>query len=158
MRFLLTALKIFYILDPALATLPEPKEDDTTDVVAKKKKREEDDVGVIFQMPYLIGYMTFTPTLIPEGRFRRLLYQKSSLFLNTLISNFSYDTLKPGRPYTQIPYCDPPKSEGLVDKSSTYGIFVVSFLYIFLTNIQILIIFYKSLMYNSFTLLHANIY
>ena len=68
------------------------------------------------------------------------------------------DAPKPGGPYTQIPCCDPPKSEGLVDNSSTRGIFVVAFLYIFHTNIQILIIFYKSLMYNSFTLLHANIY
>ena len=43
-RFLLTALKIFYILDPALALLPEPKEDDTTEVVEKRKKREEDEI------------------------------------------------------------------------------------------------------------------
>ena len=38
------------------------------------------------------------------------------------------------------------QSEGLADNSSTHGIFVVAFLYIFLTNIQILIMFYKSLM------------
>ena len=54
--------------------------------------------------------------------------------------------------------CDATKPGGPFDNSSTRGIFVVAFLYIFLTNIQILIIFYKSLMYNSFTLLHANIY
>ena len=41
-RFLLMALKICYILDPALAPLPEPKEDDTAKVVAKRKKMEED--------------------------------------------------------------------------------------------------------------------
>ena len=68
------------------------------------------------------------------------------------------DATKPGGPYTQIPYCDPPKFKGPVDNSLTYGIFMVAFLYIFLTNIQIVIIFYKSFMYNSFTLLHANIY
>ncbi|RVX02626.1 Retrovirus-related Pol polyprotein from transposon TNT 1-94 [Vitis vinifera] len=37
-RFLLTALKIFYILDPTLAPLPEPKENDTPQVVAARKK------------------------------------------------------------------------------------------------------------------------
>ena len=48
-------------------------------------------------------------------------------------------------------YAVPSKSGGQVDNSSTRGIFVVAFLYVFLANIQILIIFYKSLMYNSFT-------
>ncbi|RVX04643.1 hypothetical protein CK203_023387 [Vitis vinifera] len=43
-RFLLTALKIFYILDPTLAPLPEPKENDTSQVVAARKKREEDEL------------------------------------------------------------------------------------------------------------------
>ena len=66
------------------------------------------------------------------------------------------DTPKPGDSYTQIPYCDTLKSEGSLDNSSTRGIFVVVFLYIFLT--QILIIFYKNSMHNSFTLLHTKIY
>ncbi|KAJ9687220.1 hypothetical protein PVL29_015897 [Vitis rotundifolia] len=43
-RFILTALKIFYILDPTLAPLPEPKENDTPQVVAARKKREEDEL------------------------------------------------------------------------------------------------------------------
>ncbi|XP_019075962.1 uncharacterized protein LOC109122729 [Vitis vinifera] len=43
-RFLLTTLKIFYILDPTLAPLPEPKENDTPQVVAARKKREEDEL------------------------------------------------------------------------------------------------------------------
>ncbi|RVW91509.1 Retrovirus-related Pol polyprotein from transposon TNT 1-94 [Vitis vinifera] len=43
-RFLLTALKIFYILDPTLAPLPEPKENDTPQLVAARKKREEDEL------------------------------------------------------------------------------------------------------------------
>ena len=42
MKFLLTTLKIFYILDPTLAPLPESKENDTLEVVAKRKKMEED--------------------------------------------------------------------------------------------------------------------
>ncbi|RVW47574.1 Retrovirus-related Pol polyprotein from transposon TNT 1-94 [Vitis vinifera] len=43
-RFLLTALKIFYIFDPTLAPLPEPKENDTPQVVAARKKREKDEL------------------------------------------------------------------------------------------------------------------
>ncbi|RVW81286.1 Retrovirus-related Pol polyprotein from transposon TNT 1-94 [Vitis vinifera] len=43
-RFLLTTLKIFYILDPILAPLLEPKENDTPQVVAARKKREEDEL------------------------------------------------------------------------------------------------------------------
>ena len=43
-RFLLTALKICYILDLALAPLPEQKEDDTAEAVVKRKKREEDEL------------------------------------------------------------------------------------------------------------------
>ncbi|RVW64665.1 Retrovirus-related Pol polyprotein from transposon TNT 1-94, partial [Vitis vinifera] len=46
-RFLLIALKIFYILDPILAPLPEPKENDTPQVVAARKKREEDELILI---------------------------------------------------------------------------------------------------------------
>ncbi|RVW71217.1 Retrovirus-related Pol polyprotein from transposon TNT 1-94 [Vitis vinifera] len=37
-RFLLTALKIFYILDPTLAPLPELKENDTPQVVAQGRR------------------------------------------------------------------------------------------------------------------------
>ena len=51
------------------------------------------------------------------------------------------DAPKPGGPYTQIPCYDTPKSESPIDNLSTRGIFMVAFLYIFLTNIQILIIF-----------------
>ena len=79
-------------------------------------------------------------------------------FKNMLIAKYICDAPKPRDPYTMIPCCDPPKSKGPIDNSLIHKIFVVAFLYIFLTNIQILIIFYKSLMYNSFTLLHANIY
>ena len=43
-RFLLTVLKIFYILDPALPRLPASKEGDTLEVVAKRKKKEEDEL------------------------------------------------------------------------------------------------------------------
>ena len=68
------------------------------------------------------------------------------------------DTPKPGGLYTMLPCCDTPKFGGPTDNLSTRGIFVVAFLYIFLANIQILIMFYKSLMYNSFTLLHVKIY
>ena len=72
--------------------------------------------------------------------------------------HYMCDAPKPGGPYTQIPCCDTPKFGGPADNSSTRRIFMVAFVYIFLTNIQIFIIFYKSLMYNSFTLLHTKIY
>ena len=96
-RFLLTTLKIFCILDPALAPLPEQKKNDAAEVVAKgrRRRRTSSYVGVIFLTPYSIAYMTYTLTLISQGRVGRLLktstkprkkVPKSSLFLNTLIS------------------------------------------------------------------------
>lgn len=42
MMFLLTALKISYILDPNLSEIPAPKADDSDQVKAERKKREED--------------------------------------------------------------------------------------------------------------------
>ncbi|OIT29987.1 hypothetical protein A4A49_57803, partial [Nicotiana attenuata] len=44
MIFLLTALKIFYVLDPLLAALPEPTPEDTDAIKAERKKREEDEL------------------------------------------------------------------------------------------------------------------
>ena len=43
-RFLLTTLKVFYVLDKDLKTLEEPKEDDTQEVVKERKKHEEDEL------------------------------------------------------------------------------------------------------------------
>lgn len=42
--FLLTILRIAYILDPKLEPFPEPKEDDTKVVRAARKQREDDEV------------------------------------------------------------------------------------------------------------------
>ena len=42
--FLLTALKISYILDPNLYEIPAPKDEDTEQVKADCKKREEDEL------------------------------------------------------------------------------------------------------------------
>ena len=42
--FLLTILKIAYVLDPNLEPLPEPKEDDSDVVKVARKKREDDEV------------------------------------------------------------------------------------------------------------------
>ena len=42
--FLLTVLKIDYVLDPKLEPLSEPKEDDSEDLKAARKKREDDEV------------------------------------------------------------------------------------------------------------------
>ena len=71
-RFLLTTLKIFYILDPTLASLPEPKENDTPQVVAA---REEDELicrGHILNALSDRLYDLYTNP-IPRGRFGRLL-------------------------------------------------------------------------------------
>lgn len=42
--FLLTVLKIAYVLDPKLEAIPEPKEDDNETVKEQRKKREEDEL------------------------------------------------------------------------------------------------------------------
>jgi hypothetical protein len=44
LMFLLTALKIAYVLDPSLSKLLEPTDKDFDQLKAKHKKREEDDV------------------------------------------------------------------------------------------------------------------
>ena len=44
LMFLLTALKIVYILDLILSKLPEPTDEDTDQVKGEHKKREEDEV------------------------------------------------------------------------------------------------------------------
>jgi hypothetical protein len=44
MKFLLTALKIFCVLDPSLNSLPDPTPEDTNAVKAERKKREDDEL------------------------------------------------------------------------------------------------------------------
>ena len=44
LKFLLTALKIFYVLDPELAAIPEPTEEDTDERRVERKKRQEDEL------------------------------------------------------------------------------------------------------------------
>ncbi|XP_022873473.1 uncharacterized protein LOC111392372, partial [Olea europaea var. sylvestris] len=44
LKFLLTALKIFYILDPELTPLPEPANGETEAVRAERQKRQEDEL------------------------------------------------------------------------------------------------------------------
>ena len=44
MKFLLTALKIFYVLDPNLSVLPAATPEDSDAVKAERKKREEDEL------------------------------------------------------------------------------------------------------------------
>ena len=43
MKFLLTALKLFYVLDPNLMHFPLASDEDTNEIKAQRKKREEDD-------------------------------------------------------------------------------------------------------------------
>ena len=42
--FLLTTLKIAYVLDPDVEPIPAPANNDTAELIAKRKKREEDEV------------------------------------------------------------------------------------------------------------------
>ena len=44
LKFLLTALKIFYILDPELEPLPESSDKDSDERKAERKKRQEDEL------------------------------------------------------------------------------------------------------------------
>ncbi|XP_019235458.1 PREDICTED: uncharacterized protein LOC109215803 [Nicotiana attenuata] len=44
MIFLLTALKIFYVLDPMLPAMSEPTEEDSEDTKAERKKRQDDEL------------------------------------------------------------------------------------------------------------------
>ena len=42
--FLLTMLKIAYVLDPNLEPFPEPKKDDSDAIMAERKKHKDDEV------------------------------------------------------------------------------------------------------------------
>ena len=44
MKFLLTALKIYYVLDPNLTPIALPTNEDTETTIALRKKREEDEI------------------------------------------------------------------------------------------------------------------
>ena len=44
MTFLLTALKVHYVLDPDLTPIPEPTQDDSNELKKECKKRKEDEL------------------------------------------------------------------------------------------------------------------
>ena len=44
MTFLLTTLKVFYVLNEDLAVIPGPTPDESEDIKKERKKREEDDI------------------------------------------------------------------------------------------------------------------
>ncbi|URE37250.1 hypothetical protein MUK42_37269 [Musa troglodytarum] len=44
MKFMLTASKIFYVLDPNLQQIPDPTDNDIDEVKAERKKRNKDEV------------------------------------------------------------------------------------------------------------------
>ena len=69
LMFLLTALKIVYILDLNLSKLPEPTDEDTDQVKGEHKKREEDEVvckGHILNTLFDRLYDLFTSTKSPK--------------------------------------------------------------------------------------------
>ena len=44
MKFLLTALKLFYVLDPKLMPFPIASDEDIDEIKVQRKKREEDEL------------------------------------------------------------------------------------------------------------------
>ena len=44
MKFLLTALKLFYVLDPNLMPFPTTSDEETDEIKAQREKREEDEL------------------------------------------------------------------------------------------------------------------
>ena len=44
LKFLLTSLKIFYVLDPELEAIPEPSDNDSEERKVERKKRQEDEL------------------------------------------------------------------------------------------------------------------
>ena len=44
LKFMLTALKIYYVLDPDLPPISQPSDKDTDEKKAERKKREEDEI------------------------------------------------------------------------------------------------------------------
>ncbi|URD79449.1 hypothetical protein MUK42_34417 [Musa troglodytarum] len=44
MKFMLTALKIFYVLDPNLQPIPDLTDNNTDEVKVERKKRNEDEI------------------------------------------------------------------------------------------------------------------
>ena len=99
MKFLLTMLKIFYILDPTLALLSEPKENDMPNVAVARKKREEDELICMGHILNALSdklYDLYTSTnsvrdiweALEKSTKLRKKVLKISLFFNTLISNF----------------------------------------------------------------------
>ena len=71
LKFLLTALKIFYVFNPELAPIPEPTEEDTDERRAERKKQQEDELicrGHILNA-YRIVFMISTLPLNRRGRF-----------------------------------------------------------------------------------------
>ena len=44
LKFLLTTLKIFYVLDPELAPIPEPADEDSDELKTERKKRRDDEL------------------------------------------------------------------------------------------------------------------
>ncbi|URD81197.1 hypothetical protein MUK42_02046 [Musa troglodytarum] len=44
MKFMLTTLKIFYVLNPNLQSIPDLTDNDTNEVKVERKKRNEDEI------------------------------------------------------------------------------------------------------------------
>ena len=72
--FMLTALKIFYVLDPNLPSIPPAKDDDSTELKAQRQKRQEDEVMFMdaFLIRFRIDYMISTRWRLLLQKFGKL--------------------------------------------------------------------------------------
>ena len=81
MFFLLTALKICYVLDPTLPDLPAPTPEDNEQLMANRKKRENDELlcrGHILNNLSDRLYDLFTSISSPKEIWKTLEYKYST--------------------------------------------------------------------------------
>ena len=93
--FLLTILKVAYVLDSKLEPFPEPKEDDSEVLKAARKKREDDELmcQVTYSIHSLTGSMIFTILWLLHCKFGMLLGTNIKRRMKVLINFLSQNIL-----------------------------------------------------------------
>ncbi|KAK9707253.1 hypothetical protein RND81_07G183900 [Saponaria officinalis] len=78
MKFLLTVLKVFYVLDPNLGNIPEPSDEDTDGIITERMKRIEDEMlcrGYILNSLSDRLYDLYTPIQSTKDMWNSLKYK-----------------------------------------------------------------------------------
>lgn len=78
MKFLLTALKVYYVLDPTLVDIAEPSNADTEGIIVERKKRKEDEMlcrGYILNSLSDRLYDLYTPIQLAKDMLKSLVYK-----------------------------------------------------------------------------------